>query len=151
MRKGLVLGGMVLGVVGLLALGTSPAMAAPGNNGDIHVVTTTNPDGTPGCAFDLQFSDFDPGALTSTVTFSLQAPTQGTVADPFATRSVSFTGGPGLDATATLDLSTELLASGAQPEDGAYHVKVDTATPFSNGSDGKSKVFWVGACVIIPS
>lgn len=140
----------VIALAGLAALGATAAMAAPGNNGDIQVVTTTNSDGTPGCQFQVQFYNFDPGPLTSVVQFSLQAPTTGSAANPIETDTVSFVGGPGLDTTAPFDLSGALLSSGAVPGPQGYHVKVQTQTPNSNGADTKYKVFWVGACQILP-
>ena len=145
----------VLGALGamtsVLVMGPVAGQAAPGNNGDIHVVTTTNLDGSPGCRFDVEFSDFDATTLTSELDFSLQAPTLGALTDPIAVELFTFTGGQGLNASASYDLSTALLASGASPTDQGYHVKVETHTPFSGGADGKSKVFWVGTCRILPS
>ena len=135
-------------LAGLLAtfVGSGTALAAPGNNGDIQVQTSINADGTPGCSFDLQYNNFDAGTVSSTYTYTLQAPTTGAGDGVLSTGTVALSGGPGRDATVTFDLSATLLASGAMPSSQGYHVKVVTASTYSNGNDTKSKVFWAQAC-----
>lgn len=151
MRKSFVTIGFA-GALGAMAmLGPASVLAAPGNNGDIHVVTTSNPDGTPGCSFDVVFHNFDSGPVVSDLEFALQSPTRGTATGPVATRQAVLAGGHQSSESHTFDLSAELLASGATPTDRGYHVKVTTHTPFSNGADTKHKVFWVGACGIDPT
>lgn len=145
------LGLLSLAVAAVVALSPVSALAAPGNNGDIHVVTTTNADGTPGCSFTVEFTNFDDEAVTSTLEFDLQSPTPGTVPNPVAVRAATFTGGHQATVSVPFDISDELLASGAAPTAGGYHVMLTTHTPFSNGNDVKHKVFWVGACEISPT
>jgi hypothetical protein len=146
MRKILPMSGAFLSLALMLGMGQGAALAAPGNNGTIQVVTGTNPDGSLDCEFNVEFYNFDAAQVTSQVEFSLQAPTEGTSTDPIETDAVSFTGGQGLDATASFDLSNALDDSGAVAKSGAYHVKVRTDSPYSNGAGAKYKVFWVSSC-----
>lgn len=150
MRRILAVSGAAIALACALTLSPVAALAAPGNNGDIQVVTTTNSDGSPGCQFAVQLYNFDPLEVTSVLQFSLQAPTEGTIANPIHTDTLTFVGGPGLDTSGTFDLSAYLLSSGATPGSHGYHVKVQTQTPSSNGADTKYKVFWVGPCQILP-
>ena len=127
-----------------------------GNNGTVKITGPGAPDGTPnnvphpGCTFQIEWYGFDEGDYYSTVSFASQAPTADTVISGTSPSRVFVGGDPasgagtatGLDAVQAYTLS---FAGTPHPKQG-YHVKVTVATPFSQGNDTKSKVFWVEPC-----
>ncbi|UDY24693.1 hypothetical protein [Nocardioides sp. Kera G14] len=140
----------------------TPSAAAegdpPGNNGTVKIITPGTGDGIPnntphpGCTVGVEWYGFDEGPdVVSTVSFAMQAPT--------ADATVTVAGGPlsvpvggdaasgagtatGLDARETYTLS---FTGTPHPKQG-FHVKLTVSTPRSNGSDRKTKVFWVAPC-----
>ncbi len=118
----------------------------PGNNGTIKV------DGEPfdlshgneahvGCTFRINFFNFDETTKTSTVTFEGQAPSGGGV---FLVDAVTFTGSDGSSPAYSLSSFDQAALATATPHpQQGYHVRVTTSTPYSNGNDTKSKVFWI--------
>ena len=128
-----------------------------GNNGTVKIATLGEMDGIPdnsphpGCTFQVEWYGFDEGAdIVSTVTFAMQAPTGDVGLGVAGPTSVPVGGDPasgagtetGLDGTETYTLSFD---GEPHPQQG-YHVKLTVATPYSNGNDTKSKVFWVEPC-----
>ncbi len=129
----------------------------PGNNGTIKITPLGETDGTPnntphvGCGFQIEWYGFDKGDdIVSQVSFAMHAPTSGvglTVSGP----SSVFVGGDaasgagtatGLDGREAYSLSFD---GPGHPKQG-YHVKVTVHTPYSQGNDTKTKVFWVQGC-----
>ena len=100
------------------------------------------------CPFDIEWYGFDQGAdIVSTVTFTMQAPTadvdvSGTEPSQVFVGGDPAGGGTDLDGEATYALA---FAGQPDPQQG-YHLKVTVHTPGSQGSDAKSKVFWVTPC-----
>lgn len=132
----------------LLIAGTAvPGWAAPppGNNGTVKVdgmPFDEHPDNQPhvGCSFQIDMTGFDPGQSLGW-SFDLIAPTAGDVLAEGAT--VADADGAG---SATIDLSEAFAASGVEPTDQGFHVKLTLDT--GQGA-GKHKVFWV-LCAEVP-
>jgi hypothetical protein len=137
--------------------GTAPAGAVPGNNGTVKIKgigdlgTIPNNVPHPGCDFQVMWYGFDQGAtIVSTVTFAMQAPTAGVGLTVSGPTSVFVGGDPatgagtatGLDGSATYHLA---FSGPAQAKQG-YHVRLTVHTPYSQGNDTKTKVFWVSDC-----
>jgi hypothetical protein len=128
-----------------------------GNNGTIKITPLGETDGTPnnhphvGCGFQVEWYGFDKGDdIVSQVGFAMHAPTGG-VGLSVAGLSSVFVGGDaasgagtatGLDGRETYTLSFD---GPGHPKQG-YHVKVTVHTPYSQGNDTKTKVFWVKGC-----
>ena len=126
-----------------------------GNNGTVKIAPLGDLDEIPnnsphqGCAFTVQWYGFDEGDYYSDVDFALHAPTATgrTLSGDEPSRvfvGEDAAGGAGQDMDAeqvyTLDFT------GAPHPQQGYHVKLTVHTPFSQGSDKKSKVFWVEGC-----
>jgi hypothetical protein len=126
----------------------------PGNNGNVKISGLGDLDGIPnnvahpGCAFQVEWYGFDEGAdIVSAVTFEAQAPTQDVVVAVDGPASVFVgedpaRGGQDLDAVQAYTLS---FTGESHPQQG-FHVRLTVHTPYSNGNDTKSKVFWVEPC-----
>ena len=128
-----------------------------GNNGTIKITPLGATDGTPnnhphvGCGFQIEWYGFDKGDdIVSRVGFAMHAPTGGVGLSVSGPSSV-FVGGDaasgagtatGLDGRETFTLSFD---GPGHPKQG-YHVKVTVHTPYSQGNDTKTKVFWVQGC-----
>lgn len=135
-------------------LGLAPAAMAdpPGNNGTVKVDGTdieSVPDNDPhvGCTFTIDWFNFD-AAATSTVTFALQAPTTDGSLSVDGPGTVTLQDDPAGGAGGDPDGSQAYTLSfdgSPQPQQG-YHVKLTVNTTGSQGSDVKSKVFWVQGC-----
>jgi hypothetical protein len=145
------------GLVALLCMTAGAAIAAPGNNGDVKVAGTSVddiPNNAPhqGCQFDLEFYNFDLGSPDATYAFTLTAPTKPNGDDVLSSGSVAVGGGPldgfgQLDAVASVDLSDPLGASGVDPVNQGFHVRLDVTGAGLHGNGAKSKTFWVaGDC-----
>lgn len=150
-------------VLGVFAVIPVPAAQATGNsdpggnNGTVKIVEEGDFDSIPnnhphvGCAFTVEWYGFDEGSnIISTVTFEMQAPTQGvglTVDGPptvfVGGDNASGAGTPsGLDGRQKYTLS---FAGPPHPIQG-FHLKLTIETPGSQGNDKKYKVFWVEGC-----
>lgn len=130
-----------------------------GNNGTIKIAPLGERDGTPDnnphvtCGFQIEWYGFDKGSYYSQVSFAMQAPTKNATIDPHGPLSV-FVGG---DAASGAGTATGLDAresyyptfTGTPHPKQGFHVKVTVATPFSQGNDTKSKVFWVQPCAVV--
>jgi hypothetical protein len=138
----------------LIGGATGAATAAPGTNGTVKVAPHGDidaiPDNTPhvGCTFQLEWYGFDAG-VTSTVSFTEQAPTTGVGLAVDGPGTVTLdddpgngAGNDGFDGSAVYTLS---FTGAPHPQQG-YHVDLTINTPESNGSDVKHKVFWVEGC-----
>lgn len=140
--------------------GATPAQGDPaGNNGTIKIAPVPHADGIPqnhphpGCQFQIEWYGFDADAaspVTSTVGFAVQAPTGGDVAvtSGDTTKSVGGDSASGAGTDTGFDgaeVYTLAFTGTPHPQQG-YHVKVTVSTPFSQGNDTKSKVFWVSGC-----
>jgi hypothetical protein len=109
-----------------------------------------------GCTFYVEWYNYEANA-TSTVSFSVQDPTDGTVtavqgrvAADTVTLDDDDASGANEDGFDGSELY-QLTFTGAPQQNHGWHVKVTTHTTWSNGSDEKSKVFWVeGDCRVIP-
>ena len=128
-----------------------------GNNGTIKITPLGETDGTPdnhphvGCGFQIEWYGFDRGDdIVSRVGFAMHAPTGGVGLSVSGPSSV-FVGGDaasgagtatGLDGRETYTLSFD---GPGHPKQG-YHVKVTVHTPYAQGNDTKTKVFWVQGC-----
>jgi hypothetical protein len=127
----------------------------PGNNGTVKIDALPfddHPNNEPhvGCLFQIDFYNYDEGALDATYTMELWSPTGsgalegGTVfigEDPNG-------GGTDLDASVTIDLGPELAASGQAPHPvQGFHVRLTIHAEGSIGADVKHKMFWVRECV----
>jgi hypothetical protein len=141
-------------VVGVLMMGSTAALGAPGNNGTVKidgVPFDQHPNNEPhvGCGFEVDFYGYDQGVGMATATFALHPPTGTSF---LVTESVDIGGDPAgggtdLDAELFVDLSDEIAASGASPHPNqGFHVKLTVHAPGSIGSDVKHKVFWVEGC-----
>jgi hypothetical protein len=160
--KNLLVAGAFVGIqliVPLTAGGTAFADkpgTTPGNNGTVkvndedidggdHGDQANNPH--VGCGFDISWWNYDQiDDLSSTVMFELQAPTAGNdhslqVAGD-TTPTFDSPGGAVMDHQEAYTLSF----TGAPQLNQGYHVKVTVETPYSNGNNTKSKVFWVEGC-----
>ncbi|WP_435745024.1 hypothetical protein [Nocardioides sp. SYSU DS0663] len=127
-----------------------------GNNGTIKIAQLGEADGTPdnnphpGCRFQIEWYGFDEGDYWSQVSFVAHAPTADAVISGTEPSRVFVGEDPasgagtatGLDAVQGYTLG---FTGTPHPKQG-YHVKVTVATPFSQGNDTKSKVFWVQPC-----
>ncbi len=154
MRKTIGFALFISGMVALLGLTAGTSIAAPGNNGDVKVSGTSVddiPNNAPhqDCAFDLEFYNFDLGSPDATYTFSLTSPTQG---GTLSSATVVVGDGPmdgydQLDAVVKADLSDALGASGVDPANQGFHVRLDVTGAGLHGNGSKSKTFWVsGDC-----
>ncbi|MET3962007.1 hypothetical protein ABIE44_001941 [Marmoricola sp. OAE513] len=127
-----------------------------GNNGTIKITPIGERDDIPDnnphvtCGFQIEWYGFDQGDYYSQVSFEMQAPTGDATITPNGPSSVFVGGDPASGAgTATgLDARTTYLPTftGTPHPKQGFHVKVTVATPFSQGNDSKSKVFWVQPC-----
>jgi hypothetical protein len=126
-----------------------------GNNGTVKIAPLgdldTIPNNSPhqGCTFTVQWYGFDEGDYYSDVDFALQAPTAtgrtlsgGEPARVFVGEDAAGGAGQDMDAEQVYTLD---FTGAPHPKQG-YHVKLTVHTPFSQGSDKKSKVFWVEGC-----
>jgi hypothetical protein len=130
----------------------------PGNNGTVKIQeagsTDEIPDNDPhvGCRFEIEFRNFDEGALDATWTLSGQPPSG---QDVIATENVFIGedpagGAPDLDAVAVVDLTQyDLSALEVHPQQG-IHLKLEVHAEGSIGADTKFKTFWVQGCVPTP-
>jgi hypothetical protein len=136
-----------------LAMPSNPGGSPPGNNGTVKVNDVEFDNGSSnandphvGCSFAIDFYNFDKGSIHATVNFALQAPTnQDQTMSSTGNTSPTFNGtGPtgGFQHTENYTLA---FTGAPQPNQG-YHVKITVQAPFGNGSESKSKVFWVGPC-----
>jgi len=135
----------------------APAGDPPGNNGTVKIAEHGDfdamPDNDPhvGCTFDVEWYGFDQGDhIISRVLFEMKAPT-GSVGLTVHGPDTVFVGGDpasgagtptGLDGRQTYTL---IFDGPPHPLQG-YHLKLTIATPGSQGSDKKYKVFWVEGC-----
>lgn len=154
-------------VVALMTLVPSadPAVAAggdpPGNNGTVKIAELGDMDAPPdndphvGCTFTVEWYGFDQGPdIISDVTFEMQAPTSDVVLDVDGPAQVFVGGDPASGAGTPTGLDgrevyTLMFHGDPHPVQG-YHVKLTVHTPGSQGSDKKSKVFWVQGCQAPP-
>ena len=129
----------------------------PGNNGTVKITPLGETDGTPnnhphvGCSFQVEWYGYDKGDdIVSQVSFAMHAPTSNVGLSVSGPSSV-FVGGDaasgagtatGLDGRETYTLSFD---GAGHPKQG-YHVKLTVTTPYSQGNDTKTKVFWVQGC-----
>ncbi|MCW2753195.1 MAG: hypothetical protein JWQ32_606 [Marmoricola sp.] len=128
----------------------------PGNNGTIKITPLGEQDGTPNnnphvtCGFQIEWYGFDQGNYYSQVSFAMQAPTKDATITPNGPTSVFIGGDPasGAGTASGLDARADYYPSftGTPHPKQGFHVKVTVATPFSQGNDTKSKVFWVQPC-----
>ncbi|CUR57407.1 exported hypothetical protein [metagenome] len=148
---------LAAGVAGLGALALIPSgsvvAAPPGNNGTIKldgIPFDSHQDNEPhvGCLFELDFYNYEQGNYNATVKFIVQPPTGKDIV--LQNRTVFIGGDPAggggdLDGSLLTDLSPQLVAFMAHPQQG-YHVKVAVNAPRSIGADKKAKTFWVTDC-----
>ena len=128
-----------------------------GNNGTVKIAALGDldsiPNNTPhpGCTFQVEWYGFDEGQdVVSTVTFEAWSPTRDTVIGGTSPSQVFVGGDPasgagtetGLDGRQAYTLTFD---GEPHPKQG-YHVKLTVQTPYSQGNDTKSKVFWVAPC-----
>ena len=130
----------------------------PGNNGTVKIAGPGDAEGHPsnnphpGCTFFVEWYGFDEGDdIISTVTFTPHAPTadvsiSGTSPSQVPVGGDPAGGGTDLDGRQQYTLSFD---GEPHPQQG-YHVKLTVNTPYSHGSDKKSKVFWVEPCETTP-
>ena len=126
----------------------------PGNNGTVKIAPLgdldTIPNNSPhqSCEFTVQWYGFDGGDYFSEVDFALHAPTtDGTLSGDQPSRvfvGEDAAGGAGQDFDA--EQVYRLGFTGTPHPKQGYHVKLTVHTPHSQGSDKKSKVFWVEPC-----
>jgi hypothetical protein len=126
----------------------------PGNNGTVKIAPYGEMDGIPnntphvGCQFQVEWFGFDEGdEIVSTVNFAMQAPTEGdlkTSGDTSVFVGEDAAGGAGNDPDGSSAYTLSFTGE-PHPQQG-YHVKLTVETPYSQGSDRKSKVFWVQDC-----
>lgn len=139
---------------------TAPARASsdpPGNNGTVKIAEHGDLDSAPdndphvGCTFTVEWYGFDQGPdIISTVLFETHGTSKDVVLDVTGPSAVFVGGDPasgagtatGLDGRETYTLA---FHGEPQPQQG-YQVKLTVHTPGSQGSDKKSKVFWVEGC-----
>ena len=154
--------GRALAVAGATMLGIgmlAPVSAdPPGNNGTIKVdgvAFDSHSDNEPhvSCTFQVDFYGYEAEVPVS-MEFAVQPPTgdevirhvNGVLDDDDASGGGSE---EGIDGQFTIDLTGNLAGFTPHPNQG-YHVKLtitaDDGT--TQGNDTKSKVFWVGPCVI---
>ncbi|MDP8969530.1 MAG: DUF5979 domain-containing protein [Actinomycetota bacterium] len=129
---------------------TGTARVARGNAGTVKVdgvAFDEHPDNEPhvDCVFQIDFYGFH--ADSATVTFDLQAPTASPNGDPLLEDEISFAydgdvSGNTLVGSRTYDLSDQLAASGAEPRDQGFHIKLSVDSAGTPGG-AKQKVFWV--------
>ncbi|HJQ04700.1 MAG TPA: hypothetical protein VJ872_04620 [Nocardioides sp.] len=154
-RRGFAAVALTAGIAGMAALGmaglvSNPASAAPGNNGTVKIANVGNVDNVPdnqphqGCTFTVQWFNFD-GTAHATVSFTMQAPTSGSVAVSGNT-SPSFSGGKKLNHVEAYTLTPDPSIT-PQPNQG-FHVTLTVNTTDSKGSDVKHKTFWFGGCSV---
>jgi len=160
---GLARKGRLLGVIGVIALGSLVFTGAqgfaqdpPGDNGTVKIDGIdfdVHPNNEPhvGCVFQVDFYGFDEGPYDARVRFFAIPPTGTRVLlesdKVFIGEDPHDDGGsiPGLDAEATYDLAAALKSFMAHPQQG-YHIKLVVNAPGSIGDDKKHKVFWVEEC-----
>ena len=129
----------------------------PGNNGTVKITPLGETDGTPnnhphvGCSFQVEWYGYDKGDdIVSHVAFAMHAPTSGvglSVSGP-ATVLVGGDAASGAGTATGLDgreIYTLAFDGAGHPKQG-YHVKLTVTTPYSQGNDTKTKVFWVQGC-----
>lgn len=157
--------GHLLAASGLAMLGIAmigPVSAdPPGNNATVKIDgidfdAHSDNQPHPSCTFEVDFYGYE-ASVPYTVEFSVQAPTgdsviystSGVLDDDDATSGGS---DAGLDGELAIDLSDELLAFTPHPTQG-FHVELTVTAPDGTpqGTDGKSKVFWVGPCDVPPA
>ena len=132
--------------------GSSWAASDPGgNNGTVKVDGLDmdehpNNHPHPGCAFLVEFYNYDQGDYWATVTFELQPPTTRAGDDQIILEDTVFIGGDPAgggddnDARKTYELTIDDVEP--QPIQG-HHIKLTVNAPGSRGADVKHKVFWV--------
>ncbi len=144
---------LLVGIVaGLLMIGSTAALGAPGNDGTVKIDRApfdTHPNNQPhvGCTFEVDFYGYDQGVGNATATFRLHPPT-GTsllLVDTIDIGGDPAGGGTDLDGELFVDLSAALGGVTPHPVQG-FHVKLTVNAPGSIGSDVKHKVFWVQEC-----
>lgn len=154
--------GRSLAVAGAMALGLGmlgPVSAdPPGNNGTIKVdgvAFDTHPNNQPhvGCSFQIDFYGYEAN-VPVTMDFAVQPPTGDEMVRHLTgvLDGDDATGGgseAGIDGQFTVDLTSALAAFTPHPNQG-YHVKLTITADDGTrqGSDGKSKVYWVGPCSV---
>jgi hypothetical protein len=128
----------------------------PGNNGTVKIALHGEIDGIPnntphpGCQFQVEWYGFDEGdEIISQVAFAMQPPTGEVDLSVSGDTSVFVGGSPGAGAGNSSRDGVQVYTLGftgdPHPKQG-YHVKLTVETPFSNGNDTKTKVFWVEEC-----
>ena len=129
----------------------------PGNNGTVKITPLGETDGTPnnhphvGCSFQVEWYGYDKGDdIVSRVSFAMHAPTSNVGLSVSGPSSV-FVGGDAASGAGTAtgldgrEIYTLSFDGAGHPKQG-YHVKLTVTTPYSQGNDTKTKVFWVQGC-----
>ncbi|MGB4967681.1 MAG: hypothetical protein WBO35_05785 [Candidatus Saccharimonadales bacterium] len=137
----------------LTSVAHADAPAPAGNNGTVKIneVDVDNGQGNnpqlETCTLNVKWFGFDAGTRQSTVSFEAQNPTSASqLLTPAATQSETFTGTGAGGTQLAYSKDYNMSFSGA-PQGQGYHVKVTIATDGSQGSDTKSKVYWMpGKC-----
>jgi hypothetical protein len=137
----------------LTSVAHADATAPAGNNGTVKIneVDVHNGQGNDpqldSCILNIKWFGFDQGTRTSTVSFEAQNPTaQSQLLTPQASQVESFTGTGAGGTNLSYSKDYTMSFTGA-PQAQGYHVKVTIATDGSQGSDTKSKVYWMpGKC-----
>ena len=128
-----------------------------GNNGTVKIAALGDldsiPNNTPhpGCTFQVEWYGFDEGEdVVSTVTFEAWSPTRDVVIGGTSPSQVFVGGDPASGAGTETGLDGRqayaLTFDGEPHPKQGYHVKLTVQTPYSQGNDTKSKVFWVAPC-----
>jgi hypothetical protein len=151
---------LLLPLTRLVASAAPPGSTKPpGNNGTVKIdgiAFDDHPNNEPhvGCVFQIDLSNYDEGDLHATSSFELWAPTGSGLLehDTVAIGEDPNGGGRDLDASVTVDLTSELLDSGgaAHPKQG-WHVRLTVHAEGSIGADVKHKMFWVRCAMPSPS
>jgi hypothetical protein len=152
---------LLLGGIALIAppgASAAPLTDPPGNNGFIKVeqvdFESLQPENNPhqGCAFVVEFYNYDEGDYNATVTFEDYDPTSPSGLKVASGNLTPFIGGDaasgGTDQDAK-EIYTLSFTGEPHPQQG-YHVKLTINAPGSIGSsDVKHKTFWVEGCAPI--
>lgn len=139
----------LFGVLALAAAFLAPSAQADGNNGTVKI-DKGELDGNSnqphvGCEFFVEWFGFDDGA-TSTVTFTMQAPTDSPTT-PGSPTSVAYGPYTLVDGAGNQQFDIyDLLKNFTPQANQGFHVKVEVNTTWSNGDDSKFKTFWVSGC-----
>jgi hypothetical protein len=151
--RGRLLLGVAIMAMAAFAIPTSPAGAAPGNNGTVKIdgiPFDDYPDNEPhvGCVFQVDFYNYEQGNFFASVRFFAQPPTGKDIlltSDSVFIGGDPAGGGTDLDGSGTYDLSPFLKSFMAHPNQG-FHIKLKVHAPYSIGKDTKYKTFWVAEC-----